>query len=522
MPGKLKVCDDGNPCTDDSCKASVGCTFTHSKAQCQDGNVCLEASFCEDGGCVPGKWKPCDDGKICTYDTCEPTGGCIFLPMPLPAACTGSAVEKWGRCVQAFAQAGAWPQARKSCQEWGGDLASIRNIEENSWIRGVVDAGCGKDAAAWIGSSDAVQEGVWRWSDASHVHFAAWAKGEPNNAGASEDFAQLLPGGAWNDTDGGTAPCRVCARPLASVCDDPLGCSVGATCAAGTCQKPTAPRNCDDGDVCTLDACETGSGCMHAQLAAGAPCGQGGACGTAGCVLPKPDVLSKSCQAIAQATAGAVSGTYWLDPDGSGSAPPFQAWCDLQGDGGGWTLALKVDGSDAKADYDGTIWTDSVAINPSSGDLAPTVAKLASFWSLPLQQVRIGMRPVAKDGKIGPLHWLVLNVTAPSLRDVFASAEPTHTEAGIFDWETLLPDASLQAHCHAEGLNMQSGGGAAVRVGILGNNEDDCISVDSWLGVGGRANICGVQGKPTSGNIACWNPDYGSRATVVWAYLMVR
>ena len=522
IPGKAKTCDDGNECTDDSCKTSVGCTYTHNTAQCHDGNVCLDPSFCADGDCVQGKWKPCDDGNACTYETCEPVGGCVSLPVPLPAPCTGSAVEKWGRCAQAFPAAGTWLQARKACQGWGGELASVRNSEENAWLRDVADAGCGKDAAAWIGASDAVQEGAWRWSDGTHVHFGAWAENEPNNSGGNEDFAELLPGGTWNDADGSAAPCRICARMMATGCDDPLGCDVGATCAGGACQKPDKPRDCNDDDACTLDACAPGAGCSHTALAVGAACGQGGACGAAGCIMPKSDAIPSSCLAVQKATPGAISGVYWIDADGAGSAAPFQAWCDLGGDGGGWTLALKLDGADPKADYDAPLWTDSVAINPGSAALDAATAKLPSFWTLPLQQLRVGLRAVDKDGKVGPLRWLVLDVAAPSLRDAFAGGKPLPTKAGVFAWETLLANASLQIHCHAEGLNIQSTGSAGVRVGILGNNEDDCGSVDSWLGVGGRANICGVQGKPTSGNVACWYPDYGDRATISWAYLMVR
>ncbi len=69
-------CDDGNPCTTDSCSGGT-CTF--SKAQlatvCDDGSACTTGDACDAGGKCAGVASACDDGKQCTTDLCAPFDG---------------------------------------------------------------------------------------------------------------------------------------------------------------------------------------------------------------------------------------------------------------------------------------------------------------------------------------------------------------------------------------------------------------------------------------------------------------
>ena len=74
-------CDDGNPCTDDTCDPATGCLNINITSNCDDGNACTYNDTCFEGSCA-GIPIDCDDGDPCTTDTCDPAVGCINTPLP--------------------------------------------------------------------------------------------------------------------------------------------------------------------------------------------------------------------------------------------------------------------------------------------------------------------------------------------------------------------------------------------------------------------------------------------------------
>jgi hypothetical protein len=74
------VCNDHNPCTDDSCNPTTGCVFSNNTADCTDGKVCTAHDRCANGACVGGDPLQCDDGNPATCDECVEPIGCVNTP----------------------------------------------------------------------------------------------------------------------------------------------------------------------------------------------------------------------------------------------------------------------------------------------------------------------------------------------------------------------------------------------------------------------------------------------------------
>ncbi|MGE0791622.1 MAG: hypothetical protein AB7S26_38460 [Sandaracinaceae bacterium] len=109
-------CDDGFPCTIDSCVVGNVCEYTPidarcnagercvvgfgcrmgggsctTNAECDDGDVCTGTEMCLAGSCFDGRPHDCSDGNACTTDICDQTlvGLCRY---ELAAGCDGGGV----------------------------------------------------------------------------------------------------------------------------------------------------------------------------------------------------------------------------------------------------------------------------------------------------------------------------------------------------------------------------------------------------------------------------------------------
>jgi hypothetical protein len=69
-------CDDKNACTTDTCQNGA-CVQSNNKNSCDDKNACTFYDVCSEGSCS-GIKKDCDDNWNCSIDSCNPLNGeCI-------------------------------------------------------------------------------------------------------------------------------------------------------------------------------------------------------------------------------------------------------------------------------------------------------------------------------------------------------------------------------------------------------------------------------------------------------------
>lgn len=96
-------------------------------------------------------------------------------------------------------------------------------------------------------------------------------------------------------------------------------------------------------------------------------------------------VPGKSCLSL-KLDGITTDGTYWIDPDTTGPNAPFQAYCDMTTNGGGWTMLMKATRG-TTFNYDANYWTTANTLNPTATNLADGDAKFRSFNESPVTDI---------------------------------------------------------------------------------------------------------------------------------------
>jgi hypothetical protein len=238
-------CDDGNPCTDDSCGEN-GCEHTFNTRSCDDGSLCTTGDTCSlgvcagapvlcsdqdacngtetcdpaTGTCIAGTPPTCDDGNPCTDDSCDTELGCLQIPNSDPcddgSLCTTNDQCSGGQCT-----------GESTCSD--GDAC---NGEESC-----------DEATGACGPSPGPLD-----CDDGNV--------------CTTDACQPAVGCVYSNVTG--------------VCDDGDPDTTGDQCVDGECvgippggSGLCVPADCDDNVACTVDTCDPDVGCMHEATSTG-------------------------------------------------------------------------------------------------------------------------------------------------------------------------------------------------------------------------------------------------------------
>ena len=146
---------------------------------------------------------------------------------------------------------------------------------------------------------------------------------------------------------------------------------------------------------------------------------------------------------------------------------------------------------------------------------------MPTYWSTAFNNICLGM-------KLGDTtNWIKLNHTAESLHSVIADGVYKPTSFGRNMWKSLLDDSSLQTECSLEGFNSHANvtnvsNQAVVRIGIIADNKDNCVSCNSRLGVGGGGDRGRQKVNPCGNEAVHWKLDNKEKHLKAFCYILLQ
>uniref|UniRef100_A0A3B4X378 Mannose receptor, C type 1b n=1 Tax=Seriola lalandi dorsalis TaxID=1841481 RepID=A0A3B4X378_SERLL len=182
-------------------------------------------------GAVQYSWQ----SSVCTRKLgyiCNSDG---TLAPPTEAVETGFCSSPWipynGHCFHLNRTQKTWSDAQKACRKEGGDLVSIHNVEDQSFV--ISQLGYASTDELWIGLNDRKTEGLFDWTDHCTVSFTSWEFGKPS-VFTDQENCVLIKGenGNWADRVCGEKHGFICMKtsatePSGDEVEQNAGCKIG-------------------------------------------------------------------------------------------------------------------------------------------------------------------------------------------------------------------------------------------------------------------------------------------------------
>ena len=133
--------------------------------------------------------------------------------------------------------------------------------------------------------------------------------------------------------------------------------------------------------------------------------------------------------------------------------------------------------------------------------------------------------PILVNGPLN-LKYQKLAVVKASMFALMSPNTYVATAIGRAAWKALISNSSLQPNCNREGFNSVPNGAGwdRIRIGIVSNQENDCNSPDSTIGIGAQDPNGGCSNPlvRTVGNSADCGSDNGVVSIPAIGVVLVR
>ena len=116
------------------------------------------------------------------------------------------AIELNGHYYYAFDEGKTWTEAKEKCEVIGGHLVTISTQEEQEIVESIIKNGT--KSCYWLGGTDEIAEGQWKWITGEEFKYTHWAKDMPDNF-LTENYLMMFKEphprragntfGLWND-----------------------------------------------------------------------------------------------------------------------------------------------------------------------------------------------------------------------------------------------------------------------------------------------------------------------------------
>jgi len=240
--GTCMACDDGNPCTEDSCDAAAGgCVHTPlDGTPCDDGDFCTGTEVCVAGLCE-SSGDPCVAPTFCEVDRCV---GCLN-----DGDCPADIEPPFGSC-----------EYTSTCDQRARRRRTVTSFacvaEECVGTDSEETDGCSRNT-----NGDSCGDGtvLGPWSVCGGYDDTC------DNTGTRSAERTTYTCGGGTCGDAVTTDTENCTRNTdGSACMDGDACTISDQCSGGSCAGG-GTRDCDDSNPCTDDSCNPSSGCVYSN-----------------------------------------------------------------------------------------------------------------------------------------------------------------------------------------------------------------------------------------------------------------